>query len=169
MTLPPTSAPESPARLRVRDPLSDITRKERRAFLGVSLLGVVIQKTGLIPTEISSLGVKFGSTDQRALLLVLAAVTGYFLVAFIIYAASDFLAWWLALRAAIRDSISRNESLDEFDKDKERSLDARLLRSYPLLERTRNLIRIVSAIRAAFEFVLPIIFGVYAISLLQGK
>lgn len=82
---------------RLRDALSDVTRKERRHLLGISLLGVVLKKTGLVPSKISGLGIEFQNTDQRALLFIVAFVILYFLFAFIIYAFSDFLAWRLAI------------------------------------------------------------------------
>jgi hypothetical protein len=77
----------------VQDPLGDVTRKERRLLLGVSVLGVALVKTGLVPSKITALGIEFGKTDQRALMTIFGLVTLYFLVAFVIYGASDFIAW----------------------------------------------------------------------------
>jgi hypothetical protein len=96
-----------PSEVTLADPLTDVTRKERRALLGVALLSFVIARTGLSPTEITSLGIKFAAADQRALLAVLAAVTGYFLVAFVVYAASDFLAWRYAFNRAVHDLMEQ--------------------------------------------------------------
>ena len=70
----------SPSEIRVRDPLSDTTRKERRSLLGASALGIVIVKSGLVPSKITALGIEFTRTDQRALLAALAAVVVYLLV-----------------------------------------------------------------------------------------
>ncbi len=36
--------------LLLHDPLSDETRQERKMLLGVSMLGIVLVKTGLVPT-----------------------------------------------------------------------------------------------------------------------
>jgi hypothetical protein len=82
---------------RLRDALSSVTRRERQFLLGISLLGIVLIKAGLVPSKISGLGIEFQSSNQQALLGILAIVIVYFLVAFLIYAASDYLAWRLAI------------------------------------------------------------------------
>lgn len=158
-----TALTKSPSEIRVRDPLSDVTRKERRALLGVGLLGLVIAKTGLIPTEIAALGVKFGTSDQKALLSVLALATGYFVVAFALYAASDFLAWRLAFRAALREAMLKRRAWGDEDEKLEREL-SHLGASFPFMHAS---ITVVSALRATFEFLLPMFFGIYAIYVLS--
>jgi len=82
-------ANSKPSEIRLRDPLSEVTRKERRAVLGASAIGVVIVKSGLIPSRVSALGIEFNQTDQRALLVALGAVVTYFLIAFVVYGVSD--------------------------------------------------------------------------------
>src|SRR5687767_6983866 len=141
----------SPAHIRVRDPLSEVTRKERRALLAAALLGVAISQTGLLPTEISALGVTFGSTDQKALLIVLATVTGYFLLAFVIYAASDFVAWRLALRQSLREAILKRRPVDP----EEEQLDRDFAIHYKSLNAARRWSPAVSVARSLFEFLLP--------------
>jgi hypothetical protein len=42
-----------PPEVRVRDPLSEVTRKERRILLGTSALGIIVAKVGLVPTKIT--------------------------------------------------------------------------------------------------------------------
>ena len=42
----------------VSDALSEITRKERRALLGVSTLCIAITHANLVPTKISALGIE---------------------------------------------------------------------------------------------------------------
>jgi hypothetical protein len=74
------------------DEFTENTRKERRALLGLSVVAIVVAQGGVLPTEFTTLGLKFSETDQRVLLKVLALVQGYFLVAFMAYAASDY-AW----------------------------------------------------------------------------
>jgi hypothetical protein len=148
------------------DPLAEVTRRERRMLLGVSLLGVVLVKTGLIPTKISALGVEFDKTDQQALLNILAFVTLYFLVAFVIYATSDFLAWRRSLLTyhveRMRENARLRRELKPEHLEQEQAILWELDRSTLLF----SMIRPVSTVRALFEFVLPIVFGVYAIILL---
>ena len=164
-------ATERPAVLRLRDPLSDVTRKERRALLGASLLGVALVKTGLLPTEVTALGVKLATSDQRMLLFLLAAVCGYFLIAFLAYAASDYVAWQIALQEALRERIRRSQEDGDDDYEQmmhsevERVLDER----YPWLQRASRYVLPVSRMRASFEFILPVLFAAYAMAVLvQG-
>ncbi len=53
------------------DPLTEVTRKERRMLLFVSVVSVLIVKAGLIPKKISALGIEFNSTNQEGFLVVL--------------------------------------------------------------------------------------------------
>ncbi len=163
MSVSSLSSSPSPSHIRVRDPLSEVTRKERRALLAVALLGITIRRTGLLPTEVEALGLKFASSDHRALLQILAVVTAYFLVAFILYAASDFLAWRLALRESIRDAIARRKKQDDLDNEAERDLHHEMRRRYPFLSVNVFLVNWVSIARAIFEFVLPVAFGAFAV------
>src|SRR3972149_1614277 len=86
--------------IRVRDPLSEVTRKERRSLLGVSTIGIIMVKTGLIPEKITAFGVKFSKTDQKSLLFIVAFIIVYFLISFVIYAWSDFVSWRIAVNSA---------------------------------------------------------------------
>jgi hypothetical protein len=70
-----------------------VTRSERKILLGVSALGILIVRTGLVPSKISAPGIEFAQTDQRALLRAVGAFVLYFLGAFLIYAVSDLMAW----------------------------------------------------------------------------
>jgi hypothetical protein len=78
------------------DPLSEVSRKERRALLGVSATGLVVAYTGLVPSEIANLGIRFSPTDRSWLLKLLALIVLYFVVAFVAYASSDIVKWRLA-------------------------------------------------------------------------
>ncbi|GAB3754198.1 hypothetical protein [Lysobacter olei] len=97
----------TPAELSISDPLSDVTRKERRMLLGLDVLAIFVSTTGLVPTKISALGVEFGAADQRAFLYVFAAVLAYFVAAFLVYGVSDYLGW------RIRHSRAWNTHVDK--------------------------------------------------------
>jgi hypothetical protein len=109
---------ESGIHPKLTNPLSEETRKERVYLLGMSAVGITIVFTGLIPTEISTLGIKFAEADRKSLLFIFALVVGYFLVAFGSYALSDYLEWWsarrdLALRRRRRDSKEERAKIQE--------------------------------------------------------
>lgn len=55
---------------RLRDPVPEVTRKERTYLLGVSTAGIVVAHTGLIPSEITTFGIRFAESDQASLLTV---------------------------------------------------------------------------------------------------
>jgi hypothetical protein len=164
--------PQDPLSL-VKDPLSDVTRKERRTLLGVSALGIIMVKAGLVPQKISTLGIDFQEIDKSLLLKSIAAVVAYFLVAFLIYALSDFIAWRIAYRKAVRDLIkTSSKDMKDIDAAVEETL-ANLDKIQGLGWEQRFLsfsTGPVSILRSLFEFVVPLIIAIYAIvSLLRAS
>jgi len=128
---------------------------------------------GLLPAKISALGVDFSPTDQKKLLRVVAAIVVYFCVAFVIYAASDFLAWRHALTTAVREAVLKREE-DELkepvsDWNKKvtahvnRVLDSQFKQDLLL---TKLGMPPVSMVRALFEFAAPIFIGGFSVYLL---
>lgn len=214
----------------LKDPLSDVTRKERVYLLVTSTIGIAIAKTGLIPSRISALGIQFEEANQSALLLLLGSVAAYFLVAFIIYAVADFFAWLDNYRMVVgarrrlekrlnskadarrervysnlREGVPNTEGgdwKDEFtvhwmqELDQELKDDLRssevgrqsekmeliswetsfpedappVVRVYigeePEREQERRRVMVVAVVRAAFEYILPVLWGAYAVLVL---
>jgi hypothetical protein len=141
---------------RLRDPLSEVTRKERRALLVASVLGLVFLKTNVVPTRISALGIEFGRADQATLFSILTLVIGYFLLIFLIYATSDFLAWRLALLASVRNSM--------VDLQRPKKGTSRLVRDQVRKHQIMfSLAAPVSLLRALVEFLLPVAIGLYTV------
>jgi len=144
--------------LLLHDPLSEVTRKERRMLLGISMLGVAIAKTGLVPSKISALGIEFAESDQKALLTLLATIVLYFLAAFTVYAWSDFLAWRRALKRQRREfRVEYEREIKEFEghvPDYDEPKYSGVFFAYQLPTLT-------SIVRAVFEFLLPLIVGIY--------
>ena len=96
----------------LRDALSEVARKERRSLLGISLFGITLKISGMVPSKIPSLGIEFQLANQQALLLIVASIILYFIVAFIIYAASDYLSWKLEIKSwALEKAVSENEEV----------------------------------------------------------
>jgi hypothetical protein len=214
----------------LKDPLSDVTRKERIYLLATSTLGIVIVKTGLVPSRISALGIQFEETNQKTLLLMLGIVVAYFFVAFIIYAVADFFAWLDDYRAVVgararlekrlngkadtrrervysnlREGIPNTEGGDwkdeftvhwmqELDKELKDDLRSSEVGRYaermelvswttaypedapplvsvqigeePESKQERRRVMVVAVVRATFEYVLPVLWGVYAVVML---
>src|SRR5467141_224280 len=97
--LPPPSFREL-----ARDPFGEVTRKERRALLALSLLGILIGRTGMMPKEIQSVGITFNADHKTVALYLFAAVISYFLCAFLCYSILDYVAAWEA-----RDADRQNQ------------------------------------------------------------
>jgi len=158
----------TPSEIRIRDPLSDVTRKERRLLLGVSVIGIALVKIGLVPSKISAFGIDFTPVNQKSLVYLFAVIVIYFLAAFIIYSASDFIAWRLAFRAALEEILRKRiaarknvglRPVDEESRELENMLNERLRRERVVFALSGP----VSVIRALFEFLLPITAGLYTI------
>jgi hypothetical protein len=156
----------SPAEIRLRDPLSETTRAERRNLLAISAIGIIIVKTGLVPSKISALGIDFSFTDQLLLFRALSAITGYFLVAFVVYAASDLAAWTHAIVSATRERM-RAQQLEELESDMrqrdirravEHELASRMGRAYSIFR-----FSVMSRIRALFDFLVPVVIGLWSV------
>jgi hypothetical protein len=159
----------------VKDPLSEITRKERRTLLAVSALGAIMVKANIVPQKISALGIDFGEINRTVLLRSLALVVGYFLIAFILYAISDFVAWRVSIQNYLFE-LSAKDELEAVSKHgvphepvKNRAEEDALRRKALYEYRLRRLgcwAKPVAFFRAAFDYLFPVVLAVYAIVLL---
>jgi len=149
------------------DPLSEITRRERRALLGLSVVAVAMAKVPVVPEKISALGIEFTLKNQQTFLSIYALVLAYFLAAFLVYALTDYISWRRARvilhQQYSRQTIASNLALgDEGGKElrarleEERELTYRAFASYHVASRAARL-------RATFEFAVPVVFSSYAI------
>jgi hypothetical protein len=149
----------------VRDPLSEVTRKERRTLLAVSAVGTVMVKANIVPQKISALGIDFGEINKTILLRSIALLAIYFLVAFSLYAVSDFLAW----RIAIQHYLLELSTQDEGEAIREAFLEDTVRKRALYIDRLEKLgclAKPLSFLRASFEFLFPIVFAIYAIVVL---
>jgi hypothetical protein len=148
----------------LRDPLSDVTRKERSYLLGISIAGIVMVRTNLVPSRITALGITFEETDRKILIFLVGLVAAYFLAAFVLYAIADFLRRGAAVRAA-RVAIDRefraSQLADSPISDYWRSVDDRV--------DTRFYDRYIVVVRTFFEYILPVVLGVYAVWVLFSR
>lgn len=154
---------------RLTDPLSEVTRKERKVLLGGSVLSIFIIGADAIPTKISALGIEFGAMDQQVFLWLLAAVIAYFTTTFVVYALSDYVAWKKEMLSEhfheLKEywsevyrqpgSSSPYEQAIEHDQQK-------AMHKHRLIYQMTNPI---SVLRAFFEFLLPVLVGVIALYL----
>jgi cold shock protein len=141
--------------VRLRDPLTPVTRRERTYLLGTSAIAIVLVKVGLVPTKISALGIEFSSWDQQALVRVTTIAIAYFLVAFGIYAASDFFLWRIAFDTARAELAKERQSAPEYASHP-------ASRSRPI-SRLQNPEKLgIPLARSIFEFLVPVSVALYA-------
>lgn len=93
-------APSS-AEVRLQDPLTGPTRHMRSSLLASSVLGLIIAKTGLVPSRIGDLGIEFTADHRAALIIIVLSTVLYFFISFLVYAVSDFSRWQLSLRTSL--------------------------------------------------------------------
>jgi hypothetical protein len=142
------------------DLLSDVARRERRNLLIASSVGVLMAHIGLLPTQISALGVVFSAPAQSSLLVLMAFVVTYFIAAFFIYGWADFLIW----RKRRHDYLVSLEIAqmnwtieDQHDRDQ---------LNVPSISWWYQWAPRVAYLRAFFEFVLPLLVGLYVLGAL---
>jgi hypothetical protein len=155
-----------PTEILLGDPLSKVARAERRTLLGVSAVGIVIAKSGLVPSKITALGIEFDQADQSIILRMLAWVVIYFLVAFLIYALSDLLAWRVAFSDARIALRKAHYSLPEEQRHEREMIDRRLFEEMTAQMTWQRFSNPVSLLRAVFEFAVPVIIGLCAVIVL---
>jgi hypothetical protein len=179
---------KDPERL-LQDPLREVTRKERRTLLGVATTGIVVVLMGLEPIRISAFDIAFAAIQYKRLLLVWGVIVLYFLIVFITYAASDFIAWRLTLI-----DNPRNWEIDNFEREKVEQDRLARLRSQSqteeqhliginerikadereetyskLTNRYQRPSQVISWFRMVVDFFLPLLTGIVAIVLLLRK
>lgn len=136
------------------DPLSPLTRLERRNLLLASFIGLLISKAGLVPTKFSAFGIELTAPQQSAFTLAAALVVAYFLLALLAYAAPDLLSWREKYQEYLRRSeiASRNWTMeDQIEHDEVSSALPNIMWLY-------RSSRPVTYLRAAFDFILPVFF-----------
>jgi len=157
-----------PIEVLLRDPLSEVSRKERKFLLGVCAISITIVETGLVPNKISALGVDFSPADQKSLLVIMALIVAYFLIAFMIYAVSDFIVWRIAFHSSVRSSLKQIAE-EKNNPDNKTRAESAILESRILPEPRfawASIHKPISFLRALLDFLLPVILGVITIGLL---
>ena len=165
---------EFPWQKLLADPMNEATRKGRRALLGLSVVALIVVEAGILPAKIESIGIQFSVGDKPALLRILAATLIYFLIAFAVYAASDFIAWKRSYYELV-DRLALEEAKRNWDAEQAGAtnvvvdIEAINTREETWKSILRKAIGPTSFIRALVEFLVPIAVGVFAIvSLLRA-
>lgn len=144
------------------DPLSQISRLERRNLLIASTVGLLIGHVGLVPTRVSALGLEFNAPERNAFLILLALVVTYMLLAFAIYATADFFVW----RKCYYDyKVATERTASNWGLEDQRTEDEKNKLVPPIYWYWRKA-PAVARLRVVFEFVLPLCVGIYTAAML---
>jgi len=152
------------------DPLSNVTRKERKLLLSLSLLTLLIVKVGLFPTKISAFGIDFSANNISAFFSILGFAILYFFIVFIIYCISDIRIWRMKAFQSTKDVLQYSplelkdstrlqdilEAVEGLD-----NLEKKVVWYY---EKSKYYSKF-SNIRIFIEFIFPLIFSAYVLFL----
>jgi len=157
----------------IKDPLSEITRKERKFLLGISLLGFAVSHAGIVPSKILALGVDFSAEDRQALMRVLILIVVYFIAAFITYASSDFISWrirfYKAFRVYLKAPIPDNAEVDQVVLSGLSKMRNGVYKfKNPSSRFSGRFAVFVVFARCFVEFLLPVVFSSYVVYLLAN-
>ena len=167
---------------KVSDPLSEETRKLKRALLVWCLIAAALTLGDLFPSEITAFGLKVTPTNRSALSLLLIAVVLYHLVAFLVQGGVDAVRWYVnhnsteweddvaaydSYKAELFARSKLSEEDRQFMEEHERRLGA-IWRGEALdtYQRVVKVIPLASGIRAAVDFLVPLVAGGAAVYLL---
>jgi hypothetical protein len=156
------------------DPLSEVTRQERKALLAACVIAVSIAAGGLVPGEIDALGIRLTPAQEKSLLYIIAAVIAYFVLGFTIYALSDLNRRKVAaLQARRKVAHSIDEAMRHY-KEAEEELKAEGKDITVLMEDERfkrvasfsdqaklaQKVGAIGTLRIVFDVWLPILIGI---------
>jgi len=143
------------------DPLGDVARRERRTLLGISVVAILVGRTGLVPEKIENFGITFAVPERKALLWVFVAVVVYYMLAFVIYSISD----------ALRYGYTVYRGRQELQRQSEEVPVNTIVRREPKPVdpwRYVNLVTPASVARGLFDFLVPVLVAAFAIWSLWG-
>jgi hypothetical protein len=95
------------------EPLSELSRKERKMLLLMSVIAIAVSKAGLAPTKIVGFGIEFSNINRTAILALLFGAVLYFWVTFIYCALPDFYSWRLRYNKYRYDCENEHARLEE--------------------------------------------------------
>ncbi len=146
------------------DPLSGVTRNERRNLIAASFVVALMSITHAYPKEFVSLGIKIETSDLHYFVWGAIAVVTYFMVAFVIYGLGDYMR-----AGALKYEYDKAVYLagENWGEDDQAELDEMHL-SIRSIDWVYVYGKYFLSVRAFFEFIFPLCCGVTAIWLSAG-
>jgi hypothetical protein len=152
--------PSSPADF-LLDPLSEISRKERRNLLISSMLGIIVAEIDLVPKKMSALGIEFSVSSQKSFVVLIMIVICYFIISFIFYGLTDFVIF----RKKYQDHLLKAEvESQNWTEEDQRDQDERhATMAIPNTEWFYVWSPRLVKVRAVVEFIIPVLIGIASI------
>lgn len=146
------------------DPFGQLSRKERKLLLLMSVIAIAVSKAGLVPTKIVGFGIEFSNIDRSAILWLLVVGVLYSLITFLAYALSDFFSWQVRYNEVWFELASK-QAMDE-DKYGPGKDDQEAPEPYEFWKRYSNSkVRFKRAtwVKITLELGVPVLVGLAAI------
>ncbi|HHF3063140.1 hypothetical protein NB476_14275 [Vibrio sp. RM-44-3] len=151
---------QSTLRERLKEPLTETTRKTRRNLLAAAVTGIVIVQVGLVPKKISAFGIEFSEANQESLLQLVSAVILFYAITFLVYVLSELTAWKIALKSEeFEFMLNQKENIRDYIGESRRDM------FFDQINRLSFIANPVFLLRLAVEVILPITLAVWAFSL----
>ena len=102
----------------VTDPLGELSRKERKTLLIVSLVAFAMTMAGLVPREFIFLGIRSEMVNVKAVFGLLGIVLLYCWISFMLHAIPEFMSWlskYYELRH--KEFVQRMSNEEEYGDD----------------------------------------------------
>lgn len=141
----------------LEDPLSQMSRLERRNLLIASTIGLLTIHVGLVPTHISALGLEFNAFQQDAFRFILACVVLYMCCAFLIYALSDFFIW---IKRRYDYALAIESEIRGWSEDDQEMYD-QMHEGVKPIDWYWQKAPVLGWVRICFECALPLVIGAY--------
>jgi hypothetical protein len=145
----------------LKDPLLELTRRERTSLLAVATVGLFIAHTGLVPTQITVLGIVFEPHQRVAWYVIASLVVAYYLSAFSLYCVIDYIAWSGSARTDVEGTARKQLTSTERPPLGENA--AVLRKAGNQHKMPYGIESQVWSVRCAFDMVLPVVLGLYSV------
>ncbi len=146
---------------RLKQPLSDTSSKAKKNLLLSSLLGFAITELGLMPSQISLLGISLEQGNQSALILLILLLVLYTFITFIVSMTADLLSWKVIFLIKREEMLLSIKDFDISHLDKETAIK-HLRTERKLINQTK----FVFLTRIFIDVVIPVSFAIWVLYLL---
>jgi hypothetical protein len=121
-------------------------------------VGILVARAGLVPTQFSTFGLDFKEPEQRVLVWVVFATLVYFFFAFILYGIPDFFIW----RKRLQEYLEGVERLMSVWSQEDQERQDELEKQVPSIAWLYQWSKPTALARIAFEYIVPVMFSLYA-------